>query len=58
MLISVWLRKEARLFARDILSLAGIRQRGLFDLDHVEKQLGEHEAGFRITSLSCADCLA
>jgi len=43
---SVWFRKEARSFVRDILSPAAIQRRGLFDLDYVEKLLDEHEAGF------------
>ncbi len=44
--ISIWFRKEARSFVRDILSPAAIQRRGLFNPDYVEKLLDEHEAGF------------
>lgn len=44
--ISVWFRKEARSFVRDILSPAVLRRRGLFDPNYVEKLFDEHEAGF------------
>jgi asparagine synthase (glutamine-hydrolysing) len=43
---SVWFRKGARSFVRDILSPATIQQRGLFKPDYVEKLLDEHETGF------------
>lgn len=44
--IPVWFRKEARSFLRDILSPAGIKRRGLFNLHYVENLLDEHEVGF------------
>ncbi|TEU14768.1 MAG: asparagine synthase (glutamine-hydrolyzing) [Anaerolineales bacterium] len=44
--ITRWLRNEARPFVRDLLSPAAIKRRGLFDLDYVEKMLGEYESGF------------
>ena len=44
--ISVWFRKEARSFVRDILSPSAVRRRGLFNCDYVERLLNEHEIGF------------
>ena len=44
--ISVWFRKEARSFVRDILSPSAIKRRGLFNSDYVERLLNEHDAGF------------
>jgi asparagine synthase (glutamine-hydrolysing) len=43
--MSVWFRREARSFVRDILSPAALRRRGLFSPHYVEKLLNEHEAG-------------
>jgi asparagine synthase (glutamine-hydrolysing) len=43
---SLWFRKEARTFVRDVLSPARLRHRGLFDSFFVEKLLSEHEKGF------------
>jgi asparagine synthase (glutamine-hydrolysing) len=43
---SVWFRREARPFVRDLLSPDTIRRRGLFDGAFVEQLLSEHEAGF------------
>jgi asparagine synthase (glutamine-hydrolysing) len=43
---SMWLRKEARSFVRDVLSPSAIRRRGLFDALFVEKLISEHESGF------------
>jgi asparagine synthase (glutamine-hydrolysing) len=43
---SVWFRKEARAYVRDLLSPAASRRRGLFNSDYIEKLLAEHEAGF------------
>lgn len=44
--ISLWFRKEARSFVRDILSPSTIRKRGLFNPNCVEKLLDKHEAAF------------
>ena len=44
--ISIWFRKEARSFLRDVLSPHAIRRRGLFNPGQVEKLLSEHESGF------------
>lgn len=43
---SMWFRKEARSFVRDVLSPAALRRRGLFNPHFVEKLLSEHEKGF------------
>jgi len=43
---SLWLRKEARSFMRDVLSTSALRRRGLFHPPFVEKLIGEHERGF------------
>ena len=43
---SSWLRKEARSFMRDVLSLSALRRRGLFNPPFVEKLIAEHENGF------------
>ncbi|PYT90128.1 MAG: asparagine synthase (glutamine-hydrolyzing) [Acidobacteria bacterium] len=43
---SSWLRKEARSFMRDVLSLPALRRRGLFNPPFVEKLIAEHENGF------------
>jgi asparagine synthase (glutamine-hydrolysing) len=43
---SVWFRKEARAYVRDLLSPAVSRRRGLFNPDYIEKLLAEHETGF------------
>jgi asparagine synthase (glutamine-hydrolysing) len=43
---SIWFRKEARSFLRDILSPLSLRRRGLFNPLFVEKLLCEHETGF------------
>ncbi len=42
---SVWFRKEARPFVRDILSSATLQRRGLFNSRYVENLLDEHDAG-------------
>ena len=42
--ISMWLRGEARSFARGILSPSAIRRRGPFNPDYVRKLLNQHEA--------------
>ncbi|MBV9169811.1 MAG: asparagine synthase (glutamine-hydrolyzing) [Chloroflexi bacterium] len=42
---SLWFRREARPFVRDLLSSETIRRRGLFDMEYVETLLGEHETG-------------
>lgn len=44
--ISVWFRKEARSFVRDILSPTAVQKRGLFKPEYVNKLLDEHEGGF------------
>jgi asparagine synthase (glutamine-hydrolysing) len=44
--ISIWFRKEARPFVRDLLSPAVIRRRGLFKPAYVEHLLAEHDSGF------------
>jgi asparagine synthase (glutamine-hydrolysing) len=43
---SVWFRKEARSFVRDILAPAAVRRRGLFNPASVENLLNQHETGF------------
>lgn len=43
---SMWFRKEARPFLRDVLSPTSLRRRGLFNPQFVEKLLSEHETGF------------
>src|SRR5437764_7644189 len=43
---SLWLRKEARSFMRDVLSTSALRRRGLFHPPFIEKLIGEHERGF------------
>jgi asparagine synthase (glutamine-hydrolysing) len=43
---SLWLRKEARSFMRDVLSTSALQRRGLFHAPFVEKLIGEHERGF------------
>jgi asparagine synthase (glutamine-hydrolysing) len=43
---SMWLRREARPFLRDVLSSATLRSRGLFNPHFVEKLVCEHETGF------------
>jgi len=42
---SIWFRKEARCFVRDLLAPATLKRRGLFDPVYVQKLLEEHEAG-------------
>ena len=42
---SIWFRKEARCFIRDLLAPATLKRRGLFDPVYVQKLLEEHEAG-------------
>ena len=42
---SLWLRKEARPFLRDMLSTTCLRQRGLFNPFVIEKLISEHEQG-------------
>ena len=42
---SVWFRREARSFVRDLLSPAVIKRRGLYNPAFVEKLLDEHDAG-------------
>jgi asparagine synthase (glutamine-hydrolysing) len=42
---SIWFRKEARGFVRDLLSPATIKRRGFFDAAYIEKLLQQHEAG-------------
>jgi asparagine synthase (glutamine-hydrolysing) len=44
--ISLWFRKEARSFLRDVLSPSALQRRGLFNPAFVEKLLSEHENGF------------
>jgi len=44
--ISSWMRHEARPFIRDLLAPETLRRRGMFDLDYVERLLGQHESGF------------
>ena len=44
--ISLWFRKEARSFLRDVLSPSTLQRRGLFNPAFVEKLLSEHENGF------------
>jgi len=43
--ISVWFRKEARSFVRDMLSGRAFRERGLFNSTYVEQLLDEHDTG-------------
>src|SRR5580700_7731758 len=43
---SLWFRKEARSFVRDVLSPSALRRRGLFDPTFVEKLIEQHENGF------------
>lgn len=43
---SMWLRKEARPFVRDVLSPSAVRRRGLFNPIFVEKLIEQHEDGF------------
>jgi asparagine synthase (glutamine-hydrolysing) len=43
---SLWFRKEARSFVRDVLSPSALRRRGLFDPIFVEKLIEQHENGF------------
>ncbi|HVH70582.1 MAG TPA: asparagine synthase (glutamine-hydrolyzing), partial [Candidatus Dormibacteraeota bacterium] len=43
---SQWLRKEARVFMRDVLSASALKRRGLFHPPFVEKLMSEHERGF------------
>jgi asparagine synthase (glutamine-hydrolysing) len=43
---TLWFRKEARSFVRDILSPQTLRRRGLFNPPFVERLLEEHELGF------------
>jgi asparagine synthase (glutamine-hydrolysing) len=42
---SVWFRKEARSFVRDLLSPSVTRRRGLFNVEYVQKLLDQHESG-------------
>ncbi len=42
---SLWFRREARPFVRDVLSPAAIQRRGLFNPVFVERLLSEHEKG-------------
>ena len=42
---SIWFRKDARTFLRDVLSPAAIRRRGLFDPSVVERLIAENESG-------------
>jgi asparagine synthase (glutamine-hydrolysing) len=43
---SLWFRKEARHFLRDVLSPSTIQRRGLFNPAFVGKLISEHERGF------------
>lgn len=43
---SLWFRKEARPFVRDVLSPSALRRRGLFDPNFVGKLIEQHESGF------------
>jgi asparagine synthase (glutamine-hydrolysing) len=43
---SLWFRKEARSFVRDVLSPSALRRRGLFDPNFVGKLIEQHESGF------------
>jgi asparagine synthase (glutamine-hydrolysing) len=42
---SVWFRREARSFVRDLLSPAVMKRRGFYNTSFVERLLDEHEAG-------------
>jgi len=42
---SIWFRKEAREFVRDLLSSETIKRRGFLDAAYVDKLLQDHEAG-------------
>src|SRR6266550_1035993 len=44
--VSLWFRKEARSFLRDVLSPSALQRRGLFNPAFVVKLLSEHENGF------------
>jgi asparagine synthase (glutamine-hydrolysing) len=44
--VSVWFRKEARGFVRDLLAPQVVRRRGLFDSNYVQQLLDQHESGF------------
>lgn len=44
--VAVWFRSEARDFVRDTLSRSALQNRGIFDVDFVERLLDEHETGF------------
>jgi asparagine synthase (glutamine-hydrolysing) len=43
--VSLWFRKEARSYVRDVLSPAAVRQRGIFDPLHVQRLLDHHDTG-------------
>ncbi len=43
--LSLWFRKEARAFVRDLLSPDGVRKRGLFNPAFVQALLDEHDTG-------------
>jgi asparagine synthase (glutamine-hydrolysing) len=43
---SLWFRKEARAFLRDLLSPDRVKRRGLFDPDYVQRLIAENESGF------------
>ncbi|MGB1287279.1 MAG: asparagine synthetase B family protein, partial [Aggregatilineales bacterium] len=42
--VPLWLRDELREFVRDILTPERIKERGLFNVEYVERLLNEHEA--------------
>jgi asparagine synthase (glutamine-hydrolysing) len=43
--VSLWFRKEARNFVRDLLSPQTVRRRGLFNPAYVQTLLDEHDSG-------------
>ena len=44
--VSLWFRKEARSFLRDVLSPSAVRRRGLFNCHYVQTLIEENETGF------------
>jgi asparagine synthase (glutamine-hydrolysing) len=44
--VSLWFRKEARSFVRDVLSPSSVRRRGLFNPHYVQTLIDENETGF------------
>jgi asparagine synthase (glutamine-hydrolysing) len=43
--LSIWFRKEARSFVRDVLSPAAVRRRGVFDPRYVQSLIERNERG-------------